>query len=257
MGRASFADIEDSAGRLQLFIRSDAVGDNYGLVDDLDLGDFAGASGTLVRTRMGEISLAVESLTLLAKAHRPPPEKFHGLRDVEQRYRQRYLDLISNREVHETMRARSRIISAIRAFFDARGFLEVDTPVLVPVPAGAMAQPFVTRHHALDRDIYLRIATELYLKRLIVGGMDKVYEIGRVFRNEGIDASHNPEFTSLESYEAYADYNDVMRLVETLVPQVALEVTGGTNVEYGGEVIRLTGPWPRVPSATPSSSTRA
>lgn len=246
MGKASFADVEDSEGRLQLFIRSDALGEGYALVDDLDLGDFAGASGTLIRTKMGEVSLAVESLTLLAKALRPPPEKFHGLRDVEQRYRQRYLDLISNREVHETMRARSRIVSAVRAFFDARGFLEVDTPMLVPVPAGAMAQPFVTHHNALDRRLYLRIATELYLKRLIVGGMDKVYEIGRVFRNEGIDASHNPEFTSLESYEAYADYNDVMRLVETLVPQVALEVTGGTNVEYGGEVIRLTGPWPRI-----------
>ncbi len=247
MGKASFMDIEDSAGRLQLFVRSDVVGEGYSLIEETDLGDFVGASGALIRTKTGEVSLAVESLTFLAKALRPPPEKFHGLRDVEQRYRQRYLDLISNREVHEAMRARSRIISAVRAFFDARGFLEVDTPVLVPVPAGAMAQPFITHHKALDRELYLRIATELYLKRLIVGGMDKVYEIGRVFRNEGIDASHNPEFTTLESYEAYADYNDVMRLVETLVPQVALEATGGTSVEYGSEVIRLTGPWPRIP----------
>ena len=248
MGKASFADIEDSEGRLQLFLRSDALGeDGYALVDDLDLGDFVGASGAMLRTKVGEASLGVERLTLLAKALRPPPEKFHGLRDVERRYRQRYLDLIANREVHETMRARSRVISAVRAFFDARGYLEVDTPTLTPVAAGAMAQPFETHHKALDRKLFLRIATELYLKRLIVGGMDKVYEIGRVFRNEGVDTDHNPEFTLLESYEAYADYNDVMRLVETLVPQAALEATGGTNVERGGETIRLAGPWPRLP----------
>lgn len=246
MGKASFADIEDSEGELQLFIRSDALGDGYALLDDLDLGDFVGASGTMLRTKAGEASLGADSVTLLAKALRPPPEKYHGLRDVEQRYRQRYLDLIANREVHETMRARSRTLTAIRAFFDARGYLEVDTPVLTPVAAGAMAQPFQTHHKALNRELFLRIATELYLKRLIVGGMDKVYEIGRVFRNEGIDADHNPEFTLLESYEAYADYNDVMRLVETLVPQVALEAVGGTNVERGGEVIRLAGPWARL-----------
>ena len=246
MGKASFAVIEDSAGSLQLFLRQNAVGDDYALLDDLDLGDFIGAMGTMMRTRMGEVSVEVSSLTLLAKAMRPPPEKFHGLRDIEARYRQRYLDLISNRDVHETMRSRSRIITAVRAFFDGRGYLEVDTPVLVPVPAGAMAQPFVTHHNALDRQLYLRIATELYLKRLIVGGMDKVYEIGRVFRNEGTDADHNPEFTLLESYEAYADFNDIMELVETLVPQVALAATGSTSVTAGGVAIELAGRWPRL-----------
>jgi lysyl-tRNA synthetase class 2 len=246
MGKASFAVIEDSEGALQLFIRQNALGDGYALLDDLDLGDFIGATGTMMRTRMGEVSVEVHSLSILTKALRPPPEKFHGLRDVEARYRQRYLDLISNREVHATMRARSAIITAIRTFFDGRGYLEVDTPVLVPIPAGAMAQPFVTHHNALDRQLYLRIATELYLKRLIVGGMDKVYEIGRVFRNEGIDADHNPEFTLLESYEAYADYNDIMRLVETLVPQVAQAATGNTTVTVDDVEVNLTAPWPRL-----------
>ena len=246
MGKASFADIEDSEGKLQLLVRQNAVGGDYALLDNLDLGDFVGATGTMIRTRMGEVSVAVERLTLLAKSMRPPPEKFHGLRDLEQRYRQRYLDLISNREVHEVMRARSRIVSGIRKFFDGRGYLEVETPVLVSVPAGAMAQPFVTRHNALDRQLYLRIATELYLKRLIVGGLDKVYEIGRVFRNEGIDASHSPEFTMMESYEAYADYNDMMALVEALVPGVALEAMGVTTVEHEGTEINLAAPWTRI-----------
>ena len=239
MGKASFIDIEDSTGRLQLFCRKDGLGDSYGLLEDVDLGDFIGAEGLMMRTRMGEVSLEAGSVVFLAKALRPPPAKFHGLRDVERRYRQRYLDLIANREVHEVMRARSRIISGIRSFFDARGYLEVDTPVLVPVPAGAMAQPFVTEHLALGRQLFLRIATELYLKRLIVGGLDKVYEIGRVFRNEGIDADHNPEFTLLESYEAYADYNDVMDLVESLVVQVAEEALGKTVIEYEGFEIDL------------------
>ena len=246
MGKASFADIEDAAGRIQLFLRSDVLAEGYALIDELDLGDFIGAEGALMRTKAGEVSVAVERLTLLAKSMRPPPEKFHGLRDIEQRYRQRYLDLMANREVHDVMRARSRVVTAIRSFFDSRGYLEVDTPVLVPVPAGAMAEPFVTEHRALDRSLYLRIALELYLKRLIVGGMDKVYEIGRVFRNEGIDANHNPEFTLLESYEAYADYNDMMRLVESLVPALALEVQGGTTVTYGDVEIRLAPPWPRI-----------
>jgi lysyl-tRNA synthetase class 2 len=246
MGKASFADIEDADGRLQLFLSQGTLGEGYALLEELDLGDFVGAEGAMMRTRAGEVSLDAASVTLLAKAMRPPPEKFHGLRDVEQRYRQRYLDLMSNREIHEVMRTRSAVISAVRRFFDGRGFLEVDTPVLVPVPAGAMAQPFITEHHALNRHLYLRIATELYLKRLIVGGMDKVYEIGRVFRNEGIDATHNPEFTMLESYEAYADYNDVMRLVETLVPQVTQESIGRTTVTVGDVEINLTAPWPRV-----------
>lgn len=245
-GKVTFADIEDSEGRVQLFMRKDNIGEEYDLLANADLGDFLGATGTMMRTKMGEVSVAVQRVTLLAKALRPPPEKFHGLRDVEQRYRQRYLDLIANREVHATMRLRSRIISAIRAFFDGRGYLEVDTPVLVPVPAGAMAQPFATHHNALDRQLFLRIATELYLKRLIVGGMDKVYEIGRVFRNEGIDAHHNPEFTMLESYEAYADYNMIMDLVELLVPQVALEATGSTTIDFAGVDINLSPPWPRI-----------
>ncbi|MBM3939513.1 MAG: lysine--tRNA ligase [SAR202 cluster bacterium] len=246
MGKASFADVMDGDGRIQLFMRQDALGESYGLLEQLDLGDFVGATGTLIRTKMGEISVEVRSLSLLAKAVLPPPEKFHGLQDTEKRYRQRYLDLISNRDVLEVMRRRSRIVSAIRRFFDGRGFLEVETPVLVPVPAGAMAQPFVTHHNALDRQLFLRIATELYLKRLIVGGMDKVYEIGRVFRNEGIDQDHNPEFTLLESYEAYADYNDVMRMVEELVPWVALEALGTTTISHEGREIHLKAPWPRV-----------
>ena len=245
-GKVTFADIEDSEGRLQLFMRQDNIGDSYALLADIDLGDFVGATGTMMRTKMGEISVMVKEVILLAKALRPPPEKFHGLRDVERRYRQRYLDLIANRDVHDTMRSRSRIITAIRGFFDDRGYLEVDTPVLVPVPAGAMAQPFGTHHNALDRQLYLRIATELYLKRLIVGGMDKVYEIGRVFRNEGIDANHNPEFTLLESYEAYADYNVIMELVESLVAHVALETTGSTTLEFDGALIQLQAPWPRI-----------
>ena len=246
MGRATFVDIEDSEGRLQLFVRADALGDDYALLDHLDLGDFVGARGTMMRTRAGEPSLEAASLRLLAKAVRPPPDDYYGLRDQEQRYRQRYLDLIANRDVHDAMRARSRIIAAVRRFFDARGYLEVETPVLVPVPAGAMAEPFATRHHALDRTLYLRIATELYLKRLIIGGMDRVYEIGRVFRNEGIDRDHNPEFTLLESYEAYADYRKIMRLVETLVPKVAKDALGIASVERDGVRIDLRPPWPRI-----------
>ncbi|MBL75992.1 MAG: lysine--tRNA ligase [Chloroflexi bacterium] len=246
MGKASFIDIDDSEGRLQLLARSDLLSESYSLIDDIDLGDFIGASGNLIRTKTGEISLSLSGIAFLGKALRPPPEKFHGLRDIEQRYRQRYLDLMSNRDVHSAMRSRSQIITKVRSFFDQRGYLEVDTPVLVPVPAGAMAQPFVTRHNALDRQLYLRIATELYLKRLIVGGMDKVYEIGRVFRNEGIDADHNPEFTLLESYEAYADYQDIMELVEQLVPFLATEVFGSTKVNYGDYEIGLDGPWPRI-----------
>lgn len=246
MGKASFIDLDDAEGRLQLFARSDLLVDSYSIIDEIDLGDFIGAKGTLIRTKAGEISLSLSDIVFLSKALRPPPEKFHGLRDIEQRYRQRYLDLISNRDVHSTMRARSHIISQIRLFFDQRGYLEVDTPVLVPIPAGAMAQPFITKHNALDRQLYLRIATELYLKRLIVGGMDKVYEIGRVFRNEGIDADHNPEFTLLESYEAYADYQDIMRMVEELIPCLASKVFGSTKVLSGDVEIELKGPWQRI-----------
>ena len=247
MGKATFLDLRDGSGRLQLHLRRDILGDDqYQLLKYLDLGDFIGTQGPLFRTRAGEPTQEVRQFTLLAKALRPLPEKWHGLQDIEQRYRQRYLDLIANPEVREVFIARGRIIAAIRRFLDSRGFLEVETPILVPVAAGAMARPFVTHHHALDRTLYLRIATELYLKRLIVGGIDKVYEIGRVFRNEGIDQDHNPDFTLLESYEAYADYRRVMEMVETMVYTVALEVLGTPQVVLEGVTVNFTPPWRRL-----------
>ena len=246
MGKATFLDLRDGSGRVQAHLRRDILDDQYGLVRELDLGDFLGVEGPVFRTRRGEVTVEATSLTLLSKSLRPLPEKWHGLRDVEQRYRQRYLDLISNPEVGAVFVQRSRIIRAIRAFLDGRGFVEVDTPVLVPVAAGALARPFATHHHSLDRDLYLRIATELYLKRLIVGGFDKVYELGRVFRNEGMDQDHNPEFTMLESYEAYADYNDVMAMVEQMVSTAAQEALGTTRVEFEGQTIDLAPPWKRV-----------
>ena len=245
MGKASFADIQDGEGRLQLLLRQDALGPGYGLLENLDLGDFVGARGRLLRTRAGEVSVEAEELVLLAKALRTPPEKWRGLQDQEKRYRQRYLDLISNPQAHRIAQTRSRIIAAVRRFMEERGFLEVETPVLVPVPAGAMAHPFVTRHYALDQELYLRIATELALKRLLVGGLDKVYEVGRVFRNEGIDLDHNPEFTLLESYEAYADYTTVMSMVEEMVAAVAQQVVGSCHITYGGQELDLTPPWTR------------
>ncbi|MSQ22490.1 MAG: lysine--tRNA ligase [Dehalococcoidia bacterium] len=246
MGKAAFLDIRDASGRLQVHLRQDILQDNYSLVDDLDLGDFIGVRGNLFKTRSGEITIEAQQATILSKSLRPPPEKWHGLKDVEIRYRQRYLDLIANVEVLPIFRARSQIISGVRAFLNDKGFIEVETPVLVPVAAGAMAQPFVTKHNALDRTLYLRIATELYLKRLIVGGMDKVYEIGRAFRNEGIDMNHNPEFTMLESYEAYADYKEVMSMLEEMVASVARQVTGSTNVTFHDQQISLEPPWQRV-----------
>jgi len=246
MGRASFIDIEDHTGQIQLFIRSNESGKSFELMDNLDLGDFVGASGTLMRTRMGEVSVKVKKLEILAKAMRPPPDAYYGLNDRETRYRQRYLDLIANKSVGTVMRTRSKIISSIRNFMDKRGFIEVETPILVNVPAGAMATPFVTEHKALNRRLFLRIATELYLKRLIVGGMDKVYEIGRVFRNEGIDHDHNPEFTLLESYEAYSDYMKVMSMVEKLVPAVSSSALGSTSIDFHGSKIELAPPWPRI-----------
>jgi lysyl-tRNA synthetase class 2 len=245
MGKASFVDVQDGDGLIQLFLQRDRLGDSYTLLESLDLGDFLGASGGLLRTKAGEVSIAVQQMVLLAKAIRPPPEKWHGLQDQEKRYRQRYLDLMANPEVHAMARTRARIISAMRRFLDGRGFLEVETPILVPVPAGAMAQSFATHYNALDSRVYLRIATELYLKRLMVGGIDKVYEIGRVFRNEGIDRSHNPEFTMLESYEAYADYNEVMGMVEGLVCYAAEDATGGTAINFDGVEIDLSPPWAR------------
>ena len=246
MGKATFLDLRDGSGRLQVHLRRDVLNEGYSLISDLDMGDFLGVEGILFRTRTGEITLEAQDLTLLSKAIRPPPEKWHGLRDVETRYRQRYLDLMSNPEVPPIFQSRSRVIAAIRAFLNDRGFTEVETPVLVPVAAGAMAQPFVTTHHALDRTLYLRIATELYLKRLIVGGLDKVYEIGRAFRNEGIDMNHNPEFTMLESYEAYADYNDVMDTVEEMVARAAREAIGSTTITFRDQEINLKPPWRRV-----------
>lgn len=246
MGRAAFLDLRDGSGVIQAMLRRNVLGEDYALLPDLDLGDFLGVSGAMMRTRTGQPTIEAASLTILAKGMRPLPEKWHGLRDVEIRYRQRYLDLIANPEVADTFVRRSRIISGIRRFFDARGFIEVDTPILVPIAAGAHARPFVTHHNALDERLYLRIATELYLKRLIVGGLDKVYEIGRVFRNEGIDQNHNPEFTLLESYEAYADYHSVMEMVESLVSTLAQEVCGGMTVAVGDAVIDFTPPWPRL-----------
>ena len=247
MGKAAFLDLRDGSGKVQAHLRRDLLGDQYQLVKELDLGDFLGVTGPLFRTRTGEVTVEAHQLAFLAKSLRPLPEKWHGLRDVEQRYRQRYVDLISNPEVTTVFIQRSRIINGVRSFLNNRGFVEVDTPVLVPVAAGALARPFVTHHHTLDQELYLRIATELYLKRLIVGGLDKVYELGRVFRNEGMDQDHNPEFTMLESYEAYADYMDVLNMVEEMVSTIALEVLGTRQVQYRDHTIDLTPPWRRVP----------
>ena len=246
MGRASFLDLRDGSGTIQALLRQNVLGEDYALLDDLDLGDFLGVSGTMLRTRTGQATIEAHQITLLAKGLRPLPEKWHGLRDVEIRYRQRYLDLIANPDIASVFAQRSRVIRGIRSFLDARGFMEVETPILVPVAAGAHARPFVTHHNALDQQLYLRIATELYLKRLIVGGFDKVYELGRVFRNEGIDQDHNPEFSLLESYEAYADYTQVMEMVEGLFSTVAQEVRGTTQIPYGEHVIDFAPPWPRL-----------
>ena len=246
MGRSAFLDLQDESGSIQVLCRRNNLGENFELLRDLDIGDHLGVEGNLIRTRTGEITIDATSAALIAKGMRPLPEKYHGLRDTETRYRQRYLDLIANREVMDVFRLRSKVISGIRRFLDERGFLEVDTPVLVPVAAGAHARPFITHHNALDEQLYLRIATELYLKRLIVGGFDKVYEIGRVFRNEGIDQDHNPEFTLLESYEAYADYNHVMDMVEQMISRLAVEATGSMQVTVGDQVVDFTPPWRRV-----------
>lgn len=248
MGKATFVDLQDGSGRIQTYFTTEHIGaEKYGLLHDLDLGDFIGVTGGLFKTRRGEITVNVSDFTILAKALQPLPEKWHGLVDVEKRYRQRYLDLISNQETKDIFLKRSRIIAAIRRFLEARAFVEVETPVFQPVAGGARAHPFVTHHQALDQDFYLRIATELYLKRMIVSGFDKVYEIGRIFRNEGISIKHNPEFTTLESYEAYADYNDVMAMLEQMVSSVASEVLGDTKVGYGDHTLDFNPPWKRVP----------
>ena len=246
MGRATFVDLLDGSGTIQVLFRKNALPDSYDVLPDLDIGDWLGVTGPVFNTRTGQTSVDAQDFSLLCKSMRPLPEKWHGLTDVEARFRQRYLDLISNDEARRVAVLRARTVSALRRWMDGRGFLEVETPVLVPVAAGAMAHPFVTHHNALDRDLYLRIAHELYLKRLIVGGLEKVYEIGKVFRNEGVDLEHNPEFTMMESYEAYADYGDVMRMVEELVSDLARELLGTTVVELDGEPIDLAPPWARV-----------
>ena len=247
MGKASFVDIRDGSGKMQLLFHANNLDEAaQELFKMLDIGDNIGVEGSLLRTRTGEPTVTVSKFTLLSKSLRPLPEKWHGLSDTEIRYRQRYLDLISNIEVKEVFEKRSRIISAVRSFLDKNGFLEVETPILQALAGGALATPFSTHYNALDRDFFLRICVELYLKRLVVGGYDKVYEIGRDFRNEGIDTTHNPEFTMLETYEAYADYKKVMEMVEQMIPFVAKEVLGTDVVTYQGNTINLAPPWKRV-----------
>tara|TARA_B100000029_G_scaffold134807_1_gene129188 strand:+ start:695 stop:2170 length:1476 start_codon:yes stop_codon:yes gene_type:complete len=246
MGKASFLDIRDGRGRIQVMMRSNVLGDDYSTLDSLDIGDWIGVEGTLFRTRTEEITLQTKAFTILCKSLRPLPEKWHGLTDVETRYRQRYLDLISSEESVKTAKSRSLLVSTIRKFMADKDFIEVETPMLVPIAAGGMAQPFTTHHNALNRDLYLRIATELHLKRLIVGGLEKVFEIGRVFRNEGIDQQHNPEFTTMESYEAFSDYNDVMVMVENLVYECAIALNNSGEVTLGNLTLDFTPPWPRI-----------
>ncbi|HSS43451.1 MAG TPA: lysine--tRNA ligase, partial [Solirubrobacterales bacterium] len=247
MGGSAFADLQDQAGRIQLFASRDILGEkDFELFSDLDAGDLIGVRGPIFRTRRGEVTLEVHSFQLLTKSLRPLPEKWHGLKDVEIRYRQRYVDLIANPEVREVFRARTKIIASLRVLLDQRGFLEVETPVLQEVPGGGHARPFVTHHEALDRDLYLRIALELHLKRLLVGGFERVYELGRVFRNEGLSPRHNPEFTMLETYEAFADYNDVMKLVEDLVVAATAAAGRESKITYQGEEIDLSPPFRRV-----------
>ena len=247
IGKMSFLDIRDSSGKIQLSLRYDLLGrERYEFLQDIDIGDIIGAEGKLFRTKAGELTLEVSDFAMLCKSLRPLPEKWHGLADVEKRYRQRYLDLISNEESKSIFTLRSKIITAIRSFLDKQGFMEVETPVLQPHAGGALARPFVTHHHALDEDLYLRIALELHLKRLVVGGFDKVYEMGRAFRNEGISVRHNPEFTLLECYQAYSDYNDMMRLVEEMLVHIAQGVLGNTKLTRNGKTIDLGLPWQRL-----------
>jgi len=250
MGKASFASLLDGQGNIQIYVTRDELGeDAYAAFKKYDIGDILGVQGKAFRTKTGMISVHVTSMTLLCKSLKVLPEKFHGLVDTDLRYRQRYVDTIVNPEVRDTFRKRSKIIAAVREFLDNRGYLEVDTPVLHTLEIGASARPFRTHHNALDIPMFLRIETELALKRLIVGGFEKVYEVGRIFRNEGMDATHNPEFTSVETYEAYADYKDIMEMVEQLYEFVALKALGTTDVEYQGQTIHLKAPWKRITMA--------
>jgi len=245
-GKAGFAHLLDGSGRIQAYFRADRMGDHFHRYELLDVGDWIGVEGPLFRTRTGEITVGAERLELLAKALRPLPEKWHGLKDPETRFRQRYADLFMNLEVREIFRRRARMTGAMREFLDRRGFLEVETPVLQPLYGGAFARPFVTRHNALGMDLYLRISNELYLKRLIVGGLERVYEFSRDFRNEGMDRSHNPEFTMLEFYQAFADVHEMMEVTEALVGHAVERATGGRTISYQGATLDFTPPWPRL-----------
>ncbi|WP_100374411.1 lysine--tRNA ligase [Bacillus sp. FJAT-45037] len=246
-GKAGFAHIQDLSGQVQIYVRKDAVGDEqYELFNTIDIGDIVGVTGTAFKTKVGELSVKVTDFQMLSKSLRPLPDKFHGLKDIEQRYRQRYVDLIMNPEVRDTFVLRSRILQSMRRYLDNLGFLEVETPTMHSIAGGASARPFVTHHNALDMTLYMRIAIELHLKRLIVGGMEKVYEIGRVFRNEGVSTRHNPEFTMIELYEAYADYQDIMALTEELVAHIAKDVLGSTAVTYGDYKVDLEPKWTRI-----------
>jgi lysyl-tRNA synthetase class 2 len=246
-GKTCFAHLMDQTGRIQLYARADGLGDEYRRFVELDAGDFIGITGEMFRTRTGELTVAVKTFSFLAKALRSLPEKWHGLKDVETRYRQRYVDLVVNAESREIFLMRARLIRSMRAFLDARGFLEVETPMMQPIPGGAIARPFKTFHNALGMDLYLRIAPELYLKRLVVGGFERVYEINRNFRNEGTSTLHNPEFTTLEFYQAYADYTDLMELTEAMFVELAQALRGSTTLAWGEHTLEFKPPWRRLP----------
>jgi lysyl-tRNA synthetase class 2 len=250
MGKAFFTDLQDGKGRIQLYVRVNELGEEaFAEFKRWDIGDIVGAEGFVFRTRRGEISVHVKSIRLLTKSLQPLPEKFHGLTDLETRYRQRYVDLIMNPEVRRVFEIRSAFISHVRRYLDSRGYTEVETPVLNTISGGATARPFITHHNTLDLDMFMRIATELHLKRLVVGGMERVYEIGRIFRNEGMDTRHNPEFTTVELYEAYADFHDMMDIMEGIITTAAMEILGTYQVEWQGEAIDLTPGWPRMTMA--------
>src|SRR5690625_5043176 len=246
-GKVGFTHIQDATEQIQLYVRKDEVGEEaYEIFKTADIGDIVGVSGLMFKTNVGELSIQVQQFTLLSKSLRPLPEKYHGLQDIELRYRKRYLDLIMNEESRSTFILRSKIIQSMRSYLNDAGFLEVETPMLHSIPGGANARPFETHHNALDIQLYMRIAIELHLKRLIGGGMEKVYEIGRVFRNEGVSTRHNPEFTMIELYEAYADFHDIMELTANLVAHIADEVLGSTKVKYGDVEVDLTPKWKRM-----------